>query len=470
MSQNDNANANDLSGSRPIQFGEFNDSSNPQNALLGANATAGTPAFNNVPGPGFPGPFGDGSHPSPVNTQNAPFGAIPHAGASAFSVSTGPGFTGPSGGGSQSGFFPNTNPQFGHTPNFGSQFHGSNNYVAPGDVFISPDNPVEDYSREPDPITHSDNCTMCMGYVAHLVTASNFNEVISERDGLIQGTTAPSTNNQGHALVDQYYDLRDHGDCYKAQARADVPESKSLDKGKGREVPMVPLQHQIASVAEGVASGSAIPLSQRLSPTEGDVKSQRKAEDTRTLRPEPAQGRIEGAPTQPRVSLMTHITPHMGDKRKREEAGPPPAQRALVLYNDLHESPEEPTYSYQAYQMEHYLTDMEDDGSEPEAHPNRLKGKQRGQQNKINRESRRRMDALAAQRAWEEGRSPPPKRTKSSKNKEYDVIRGMVTRLLFQAPVSAEEVETVVKALCYDHAHRSYTSRVALRIDAVNRT
>ncbi|KAJ3791604.1 hypothetical protein GGU11DRAFT_761469, partial [Lentinula aff. detonsa] len=46
----------------------------------------------------------------------------------------------------------------------------------------------------------------------------------------------------------------------------------------------------------------------------------------------------------------------------------------------------EPTYSYKAYQMEHYLTDMEDDESEPEAHPNRLKGKQREMQNKINRE------------------------------------------------------------------------------------
>ncbi|KAJ3979230.1 hypothetical protein F5890DRAFT_1640755 [Lentinula detonsa] len=210
---------------------------------------------------------------------------------------------------------------------------------------------------------------------------------------------------------------------------------------------MVPLQHRITSVAEGVASGSSVPLSQRLSPTDGDVNSQRKVDDTRTLRPEPAQGRIEGAPAQPRVSSTTHIAPHMGDKRKREEAGPPPPQRALVPYDDLHESPEEPTYSYQAYQMEHYLTDMEDDDSELEAHPNRLKGKQREQQNKINRESRRRMDMLAAQHAREEGRSPPPKRSKSSKNKEYDVLCRMVTRLLFQAPVSAEEVETVVKAL-----------------------
>ncbi|KAJ3978559.1 hypothetical protein F5890DRAFT_1560119, partial [Lentinula detonsa] len=277
-----------------------------------------------APGPGFPGPFGDGSHPSPVNTQNAPFGAIPHAGTSAFAASTGPGFAGPSGGGSQSGFFPNTNPQFGHTPNFGSQFHGSNNYGAPGTSYpfhpqmqVTP--PFANYgyttpmmntqgmsaSAPTTPlritvgnlITHSDNCTMCMGYVAHLVTASDFNEVISERDGLIQGATAPSNNNQGHALVvsslqeqlasalrsheterqtladritalelernelrtrhesdvaqiddisrdcheanerhlywkDQYYDLRDHGDRYKAPARAEVPESKSLDKGK----------------------------------------------------------------------------------------------------------------------------------------------------------------------------------------------------------------------------------------------
>ncbi|KAJ3991536.1 hypothetical protein F5050DRAFT_1812433 [Lentinula boryana] len=538
MSQNDTANANDLSGSRTIQFGEFNDSSNPQNAPLGANPAAGPPVFN-APGPGFPGPFGDGSHPSPVNTQNAPYGAIPHAGTSAFAASTGPGFAGPSGGGSQSGFFPNTNPQFRHTPNFGSQFHGSNNYGAPGTSYpfhpqMQATPPFANYGY-PMPmmntqgmsasalttplritvgnlITHSDNCTMCMGYVAHLVTASDFNEVISERDGLIQGAMAPSNNNQGHALVvsslqeqlasalrsheterqtladritalelernelrsrhesdvaqiddisrdcheanerrlywkDQYYDLRDHGDRYKAPARAEVPESKSLDKGKGREVPMVPLQHRIASVAEGVASGSSVPLSQRLSPADGEVISQRKVDDTRTSRSEQAQGRIEGAPAQPRVSSTTHIAPHMGDKRKREEAGPPPPQRALVSYDDLHESPEEPTYSYQAYQMEHYLTDMEDDDSEPEAHPNRLKGKQREQQNKVNRESRRRMDALAAQRAREEGRSPPPKCSKSSKNKEYDVLRGTVSRLPFQAPVSAEEVETVVKAL-----------------------
>ncbi|KAJ3979212.1 hypothetical protein F5890DRAFT_1478716 [Lentinula detonsa] len=210
---------------------------------------------------------------------------------------------------------------------------------------------------------------------------------------------------------------------------------------------MVPLQSRIASGEDRVASGSSIPLSQRLSPTEGDIKSQRKFEDTKTLRPELAQGHVKEAPTEPRVSLTTRITPHLGEKRKREVAGLPPAQRALVSYDELHDSPEEPTYSYQAYQMEHYLTDMEDDYSEPEAHPNRLKGKQREQQNKINQESRRRMDAQAAQRAREEGRSPPPKRTKSSKNKEYDVLRRMVTKLPFQAPVSAEEVETVVKAL-----------------------
>ncbi|KAJ3978508.1 hypothetical protein F5890DRAFT_1560217 [Lentinula detonsa] len=433
MSQNDNVNANDLSGSRHIQFGEFTGLSNPQNAPIGANPAAGTPAFNNVSGPGFPGPFGDGSHPSPVNNQNTPFGAITHAGASAFPVPTGPGFTGPTGGGSQSGFFPNTNPQFGHAPNFGSPFHGVNNYVALGTSY-----PFHQHMQTmtlfanygyPTPmmnaqgmsssvpttplritvgnlITHSDNCAMCMGY----------------------GATAPSTNNQGHELVvnslqeqlastlrshetkrqtltdritalelernelctrhesdmaqldeisrdcqeankrrlywkDQYYDLRDHGD---------------------REVPMVPLQSRIASLEHRVASGPSIPLSQRLTPTEGDTNTQRNIEVKRSVRPEPAQGRVEEASAEPQASSSTHITPHMGEKRKREAAGQSSGQRALVSYDDLRDNSEEPTYSFKAYQMEHYLTDMEDDYSEPEAHPNQLKGKQRELQNKTN--------------------------------------------------------------------------------------
>ncbi|KAJ3791899.1 hypothetical protein GGU11DRAFT_750868 [Lentinula aff. detonsa] len=104
-------------------------------------------------------------------------------------------------------------------------------------------------------------------------------------------------------------------------------------------------------------------------------------------------------------------------------------------------------YSYKAYQLEHYLTDMEDDDSEPDAHPNRLKGKQREMQNKINREGKRRMDAMLAQRAKEEGRSPPPKCSRSSKNKEYNVLRGMVTKLPIQVPSSIEEVEKVFTTL-----------------------
>ncbi|KAJ3780732.1 hypothetical protein GGU10DRAFT_380286 [Lentinula aff. detonsa] len=539
MSQHESNNANDLSGSRHIQFGEFNDSSNPQNALTGANITAGTPAFNNVSGPGFSGPFGDGSNPSPANNQNAPIGAIPNTGAPAFPVIAGPGFAGPTGGGTQSGFFPNNNSQFGLAPNFGSPFHGSNNYVAPGTSYpfqqqMQTTTPFANFGY-PTPmmtapgmsssvpttplritvgnlITHSDNCTMCMGYVAHLITASDFNKVISERDGLIKGATTSSTNPQGHELVvnslqeqiastlrsheterqtlndritalelernelrtrhesdvaqldeiirdcqeanerrlywkDQYYDLRDHGDRYNAEARAEASQTKSLDKGKGREVPIVPLQSRIASIEQRVASGSSVPLSQRLTPTEGEINTPRKVDEKRAARTEPAQGRFEEAPAEPLVSSTTRITPNMGEKRKREAAGQPPNPRALVSYDDLHDNSGEPTYSYKAYQMEHYLTDMEDDDSEPEAHPNRLKGKQREMQNKINRESRRRMDASAAQRAQEEGRSPPPKRTKGSKNKEYDALRGTVTRLPFQAPVSAEEVETIVKAL-----------------------
>ncbi|KAJ3791430.1 hypothetical protein GGU11DRAFT_751821 [Lentinula aff. detonsa] len=190
MSQHDSNNANDLSGSRHIQFGEFNDSSNPQNALPGAIVTAGTPAFHNVSGPGFSGPFGDGSHPSPANNQNAPVGASPNTGAPAFPVIAGPGFAGPTGGGAQPGFFPNNNSQFGLAPNFGPPFHGPNNYVAPGTSY-----PFQQQMQTATPfanfgyptsimtapgmsssvpttplritvgnlITHSDNCPMCMG-------------------------------------------------------------------------------------------------------------------------------------------------------------------------------------------------------------------------------------------------------------------------------------------------------------------
>ncbi|KAJ3979029.1 hypothetical protein F5890DRAFT_1478860 [Lentinula detonsa] len=69
-------------------------------------------------------------------------------------------------------------------------------------------------------------------------------------------------------------------------------------------------------------------------------------------------------------------------------------------------------------------------------------------QNKINREARQQMDAGSAQRAKEEGRSPPPpKRFKSSKNKEFDVLRGMVTKLPFQDPTSVEEVGKIIKTL-----------------------
>ncbi|KAJ3783465.1 hypothetical protein GGU10DRAFT_377650 [Lentinula aff. detonsa] len=504
MSQNDNVNANNLSGSRHIQFGEFTDSSNPQNAPIGANPTAGTPAFNNVSGPGFPGPFGDGSHPSTANNQNALMGATPSTGAPGFPVIAGPGFAGPTGVGTQAGFFPNNNSQFGMALNFGPPFHGPSNYVAPGTSYpfqqqMQTATPFANFGY-PTPmmtapgmslsvpttllritvgnlITHSDNCSMCMGYVAHLITASDFNEghelVVNslqeqiastlrshetERQTLNDRITAlelernelrtrhesdaaqldeitrdcQEANERRLYWKDQYYDLRDHGDRYNAEARAEAPQPKSLDKGKGRE---------------RVASGSSVPLSQRLNSMEGEINTPRNVKEKRSVRTEPARGRFEEAPAEPLVSSTTRIAPSMGEKRKREATGQPSDPRALVSYDDLHDNSEEPTYSYKAYQMEHYLTDMEDDDSEPEAHPNRLKGKQREMQNKINRESRRRMDALSAQRAREEGRSPPPKQTKGSKNKEYDALRGTATRLPFQAPVSAEEVETIIKAL-----------------------
>ncbi|KAJ3991492.1 hypothetical protein F5050DRAFT_1812472 [Lentinula boryana] len=459
MSQNTNANANDPLGSHTIQFGEFNDSSNTQNAPIGADPIAGMPAFNNISGPGFPGPFGGGSHLPPTNNQNAPFGATPNAGAPVFPIMSGPEFTGPSGGGSHSGFFHNNNSQFGSAPNFSLPFNVSNNYAAPGTNYpfhqqMQTKNPafanygytmpmmsmhrMHSLSVPTIPlritvgnlITHANNCPICMGYAAHLMTASDFNKIISEQDGLIQGAMSSPNNSQGHELVvsslqeqlrsasrshkterqtlanritalkhernelctrhksdvaqidniihdcqeanerclywkDQYYNLRNHGDHQDTSTRAVVPDTKSEDKGR-----------------EGKLS---VPLAQRLSLMEGDKIPQQEPEDNGVVKSIPTQGHVKEAPVKSGVSTTTHTTPHMGEKRKRDVVGRSSAQHALVSYNDLHtDNPVEPMYSCKAYQMENYLTDMEDDDSEPEAHPNQLKGKQQEWQNKIN--------------------------------------------------------------------------------------
>ncbi|KAJ3979283.1 hypothetical protein F5890DRAFT_1558934 [Lentinula detonsa] len=245
MSQQQDIQANTTdnpSRSTTVQFGDFHESPNTQNAPLGANSTAGTPAFDNVTGPGFPGPFGGGSQLPP--TQHAPFGAPMNTGVPVFNNTLSPGLQGPSGGGSHTGpNFNNTTSQFGTPgagPNFSSPFTGQNSYASasanyPYHLLHPPthmqqsfhplmQNPIASYgypmpmmapqgqpttSSSSTPlritvgniITHSDNCPMCMGYVAHLITASDFNDIISERDGNIRGESSSSTNSQGRELV-----------------------------------------------------------------------------------------------------------------------------------------------------------------------------------------------------------------------------------------------------------------------------
>ncbi|KAJ3990931.1 hypothetical protein F5050DRAFT_1878528 [Lentinula boryana] len=260
MSQQQDIQSNttdDPSRSTTIQFGDFHKSPNIQNAPLGANSTAGMPAFNNVTGPGFPGPFEGGSQLPP--TQHAHFGAPMNTGVPVFNNTLSPrfqgpsgggfqgpsggGFQGPSGGGSHTGpNFNNTTSQFGTPgagPNF-SSFMGQNSYASTSANYpyhsLHPpshmqqsfhpqmQNPIASYgypmhmmapqgqqttSSSSTPlritvgniITHSDNCPMCMGYVAHLITASDFNDIISERDGNIQGESSSLTNSQGRELV-----------------------------------------------------------------------------------------------------------------------------------------------------------------------------------------------------------------------------------------------------------------------------
>ncbi|KAJ3978851.1 hypothetical protein F5890DRAFT_1559566 [Lentinula detonsa] len=515
MSQQQDIQSNsndDPSRSTTIQFGDFHESPNTQNAPLGANSTAGTPAFNNVSGPGFPGPFGGGSQLPP--NQHALFGAPMNTGVPVFQNTPSPGFQGQSGGGSHPGpNFTNANSQF------SSPFTGQNSYASTGANYpyhsLHPpthmqqsfppqmQNPIASYGY-PMPmmapqgqsttspsstslritvgniITHSDNCPMCMGYVAHLITASNFNDIISERDGNIRGDSSSSTNSQGRELVvsslqeqlasmsraheterqnlqdritalelernelrarhesdmAQIDDIEGHQD---AKASPTVAVAKKLDKGKGKEVTTVPLQNRITT---------SLPLSQRLSPMEGNSNSQSILENARASGSGQHAMSGQAGTSLSGGSMSTPLPPHTGDKRKHDPAPTSIPQRGTISYDDLYTEPTgEVQYSYKAYQVEHYLTDMEDDDSEPEAHPNRLKGKQREMQNKVNREARRQMDAMSAQRAKEEGCSPPPKRSKSSKNKEFDVLRGMVTKLPFQDPTSVEEVERIVKTL-----------------------
>ncbi|KAJ3979348.1 hypothetical protein F5890DRAFT_1558838 [Lentinula detonsa] len=192
---------------------------------------------------------------------------------------------------------------------------------------------------------------------------------------------------------------------------------------------MVPLQNRITATEAQMTTRTSILLSQRLSPMEGDSNSQTILENARAsgsgqpLMSSQAGTSLSGG------SVLTPLPPHTGDKRKCDSALTSVPQRGTVSYDDLYAEPTgEVQYSYKAYQLEHYLTDMEDDDSEPDAHSNRLKGKQRELQNKANREARRLMDA-------------------SSKNKEFDVLRGMVTKLPFQVLTSVEEVEKIIKTL-----------------------
>ncbi|KAJ3780562.1 hypothetical protein GGU10DRAFT_380474 [Lentinula aff. detonsa] len=557
MSQQQDIQSNstdDPSRSTTIQFGDFHESPNTQNAPLGANSTAGTPAFNNVTGPGFPGPFGGGSQLPP--NQHAPFGAPMNTGVPVFHNTPSPGFQGPSGGGSHTGpNFNNTTSQFGTPgagPSFSLPFTGQNSYAStsanypyhslhppthmqqsfppqmqnpialygyPMPMMAPQGQPTTSPSSTPlritvgNIITHSDNCPMCMGYVAHLRTASDFNDIISKRDGNIRGDSLSSTNSQGRELVvsslqeqlastsraheterqnlqdritaleiernelrarhesdvaqiddivrdcqeahdrrqywkTQYYDLRDQGDRQDAKTSSTVAVAKKLDKGKGKEVTTVPLQNRITTTEAQMTARASLPLSQRLSPMEGDSNSQSILENARAsgsgqpLMSGQAGTSLSGG------SVSTPLPPHTGGKRKRDSGPTSVPQRGTISYDDLYTEPMgEVQYSYKAYQLEHYLTDMEDNDSEPDAHPNRLKGKQRELQNKVNREARRQMDAVSAQRAKEEGCSPPPKCSKSSKNKEFDVLCGMVTKLPFQVPTSVEEVERIIKTL-----------------------
>ncbi|KAJ3769472.1 hypothetical protein FB446DRAFT_791353 [Lentinula raphanica] len=202
-------------------------------------------------------------------------------------------------------------------------------------------------------------------------------------------------------------------------------------KGKGREVPMIPLEQRLTSVTEVERREPSIPLSQRLSPMREDTDLPEA--------PVPTNASSDAGSVVirlPQNTLSQEFNPHPhalveegSGRTAKPYEGPYASTPAGLTRLKLPE-----------------LSDVSDD-SEPDPHPNRLKGEARLRQNRINKEAKKRMYEDSVRRNKALGLPPPQKHGKRSKKREFDALRRTVSKDEFQPPSTAEEVDTINHAL-----------------------
>ncbi|KAJ3978540.1 hypothetical protein F5890DRAFT_1560162, partial [Lentinula detonsa] len=132
----------------------------------------------------------------------------------------------------------------------------------------------------------------------------------------------------------QYYDLRDQGDRHDANTSSGVAVAKKLDKGKGKEVTTVPLQNRITTTEAQMTTGPSVPLSQRLSPMEGDPTSPATAENAKASGSSQPLMASQAGPSLSGGSVLATLPPHTGDKWKRDSVSTSVPQRGTVSYDD----------------------------------------------------------------------------------------------------------------------------------------
>ncbi|KAJ3738230.1 hypothetical protein EV360DRAFT_90677 [Lentinula raphanica] len=209
------------------------------------------------------------------------------------------------------------------------------------------------------------------------------------------------------------------------------PNKKPDRKGKGREVPMVPLEQRLSQTGGAENRDPTIPLARRLSPMREDTDLP--GVPVSTTASSDAGSVVVRLPLN---TLSSEFNPHThsrveeGSGRTAEPyEGPYSSTPAGVTRLTI---PEE--------------SDVSDD-FEPDPHPNRLKGEARLRQNRINKEAKQKMYEDAVRRNKVLGLPPPHKNSKRSKKREFDALRRDFSKEEFQQPTTAEEVDTINHAL-----------------------
>ncbi|KAJ3752110.1 hypothetical protein EV360DRAFT_75646 [Lentinula raphanica] len=206
---------------------------------------------------------------------------------------------------------------------------------------------------------------------------------------------------------------------------------KSDRKGKGREVPMVPLEQRI-SHTEGMDShDSNVPLARRMSPMREDMELTRVPVSTTAS--SDAGSVVVRLPLN---TLSSEFNPHV----------PPRVEEGSGRSAEPYEGPYSSTPTGVTRLTLPESSDVSDD-FEPDPHPNRLKGEARLRQNRINKEAKRKMYEDSVRRNKILGLPPPQKNTKRSKKREFDALRRDFSKEEFQQPTTAEEVDTINHAL-----------------------